>query len=66
MQMRDSTLGFQATTYNREQGLCENWRTVVNLSSQQSLQELKEAQVEIPLHPGMLLFPGGSAESGQD
>lgn len=66
MQVRDSTLGFQATTYNREQGLRESWRTVGSLSSQQSLQELKETQVEVTLHPGMLILPGGCTESGQD
>lgn len=66
VQVRDSTLGFQATTYNREQGLRESWRTVGSLSSQQSLQELKDTQVEVPLHPGMLILPGGCTESGQD
>lgn len=62
MKVRDRTRGLQAASYSHKQGL---WRNLVSLSHQQTLRELKEPQVEVPVLPGMIILPGGNSESGR-
>lgn len=52
MNARNRTLGFQAATYNHEQYLPKYRRSLISLSCQASLQQLKETQVEVLFRPG--------------